>query len=159
MKIWSKAGLYLWTVWSWQQWDPHRISICTATPYVLPHIQCQKIKMEALLWACTTSQRGTWLWYGRGKRCLQELAPNILVTPLWPFVKPATLDWFVLIVSSSRSLFSAPSEPSLLRPLHPLSEEELFGGDGTGEEDDWKPLSELSLWHEAGLDAELEELM
>lgn len=81
----------------------------------------------------------------KGKMEFQELAPNILVTPLWPFVKPATLDWFVLIVSSSRSLLGAPSEPSLLRPLHPLSEEELFGGDGTGEEDDWKPLSELSL--------------
>lgn len=67
------------------------------------------------------------------------------MTPLWPFVKPATPDWLGLTASSSRSLFGAPSEPSLLRPLQLLSEEELFGEDGTGEEDDWKPLSELSL--------------
>jgi len=79
------------------------------------------------------------------KSWFQEPAPNVLVTPLWPFVKPATLDWFVLIVSSSRSLLGAPSEASLLRPPQPPSEEELLGEDGTGEEDDWKPLSELSL--------------
>lgn len=39
-----------------------------------------------------------------------------------------------------------------------VSELELFGEDGT-EEEDWKLFSEPSLWQEAGLEAELEELI
>ena len=47
--------------------------------------------------------------------------------------------------------------PFLGFPL--LSEWVLFGEDGTEEDADWKLLSEPSLWQEAGLDAELDELM
>lgn len=61
--------------------------------------------------------------------------------------------------SSSGSLLDIPSELSLFLLLQLPSDEELFGDGGTGEEDDWKLLSEPSLWQEAGLEAELEELM
>ncbi|KAL8165406.1 UNVERIFIED_CONTAM: hypothetical protein K2H54_043222 [Gekko kuhli] len=61
--------------------------------------------------------------------------------------------------SSSGSLLDVPSELSLFLLLQLPSDEELFGDSGIGEEDDWKLLSEPSLWHEAGLEAELEELI
>lgn len=50
-------------------------------------------------------------------------------------------------------------ERSPLLGLPLLSELELFGEDGTEEKEDWKLLSDPSLWQEAGLEAELEELM
>lgn len=86
--------------------------------------------------------------------------PLNFVTPLWLFAIPGALDLLAFKEQSTRSLFRTPStlgsSPSLGLPL--VSELELFGEDGT-EEEDWKLFSEPSLWQEAGLEAELEELI
>lgn len=75
---------------------------------------------------------------------------------------PGAPDLLVFTEQSIRSFFRMPSmlERSPLLGLPLLSELELFGEDGTEEEkEDWKLLSDPSLWQEAGLEAELEELM
>lgn len=60
---------------------------------------------------------------------------------------PGALDLLVFIEQSIRSFFRMPSilerSPFLGLPL--VSELELFGEDGTEEEEDWKLFSEPSL--------------